>query len=139
MKEINRPYIIQPSRENPSVWILTDTENGVCISFEDGRFNETQRVTVLDDVPVPSADELSRIMRGMGDWAVRHHGDKAFSKPYGFAYSEDDGTLCLYRKKSPKWRMEIERMDKDYLKKLAASLKKAAEFLQKGGRGNEDT
>ena len=134
-----KKYIIQPSRENPSGWILTDTENGVCISFEDGRLNETQKVTVLDDVPKPSADELSRIMRGMGDWAVRHHGDKAFSKPYGFAYSEDDGTLCLYRKKSPKWRMEIERMDKDYLKKLAASLKKAAEFLQKGGRGNEDT
>lgn len=134
-----KQYVIQPSRENPSGWILTDTENGVCISFEDGRLNETQRVTVLDDVPKPSAEELSRIMRGMGDWAVRHHGDKAFSKPYGFKYSENDDTLYLYRRKNPKWRLEIESMDKDYLKQLAASLKKAAEFLQKGGRGDEDT
>lgn len=128
-----KKYIIQPSKENPSGWILTDTENGVCISFEDGSFNETQRITVLDDVPNPSANELSQIMCGMGDWVVRHHGDKAFSNPYGFKYSEDNGTLFLYRRKRPKWRMEIESLEQDYLTRLAASLKKAAEFLQKGG------
>ena len=133
-----KKYIIQPCQENPSGWILTDTENGVCISFEDGRLNDTQRVTVLDDMPKPSADELSRIMRGMGDWVVKYHGSKAFSQPYGFEYSEDNGTLYLYRRKRPKWRMEIESMDKGYLTRIAASLKKAAEFLQKGGRGNED-
>lgn len=133
-----KKYIIQPSQENPSGWILTDTENGVCISFEDGRLNDTQRVTVLDDVPMPSADELSRIMRGMGEWIVRYHGSKAFSQPYGFEYSEDGSTLYLYRRKRPKWRMGIESLEQDYLTRLAASLKKAAEFLQKGGRGNED-
>ena len=131
-----KKYIIQPCQENPSGWILTDTENGVCISFEDGRLNDTQRVTVLDDMPKPSADELSRIMRGMGDWVVKYHGSKAFSQPYGFEYSEDGSTLYLYRRKRPKWRMEIESLEQDYLTRLAASLKKAAEFLQKGGRGN---
>lgn len=131
-----KKYIIQPCQENPSGWILTDTENGVCISFEDGRLNDTQRVTVLDDMPKPSADELSRIMRGMGDWVVKYHGSKAFSQPYGFEYSEDGSTLYLYRRKRPKWCMEIESLDKGYLTRIAASLKKAAEFLQKGGRGN---
>lgn len=135
---MTKRFLIQKSQENPSGWILTDTANGVCISFEDGRLNDTQRVTVLDDMPKPSAEELSRMMREMGEWVVKYHGSKAFSQPYGFEYSEDNGTLYLYRKKRPKWRMEIESLDKGYLTRLAASLRKAAEFLQKGGKRNKE-
>lgn len=122
-------YIFQKSSTRPDGWVLTDTEHGIVLTFEDGRFNETQKVTVLEDVPQPSADELARIMRELGDWAARHHGSKCFSQPYGFEFSEDDTKCHLYRRKPPRWRLEIE--DSVDAGHLAATLCKAAEFLTK--------
>lgn len=121
-------YIIQKSSTLPNGWVLTDKENGIVVTFEDGEFNETQKVTPLEDVNHTPQD-LARIMRELGEWVVRHHSSKCFKQPYGIEYSEDDSTCFLYRRKSPRWRLEIQdNVDKN---NLASSLKKAAEWLTK--------
>ena len=120
-------YILQKSTQ-PIKWVLSDTTNKIVVTFEDGKFNETQKVTMLDDTRL-TANELAKVMREMGEWAVRHHGSKCFNIPYGIEYSEDDAKMYLYRRKSPKWRLEI--MDNVDKKELADSLRKAAEWLTK--------
>lgn len=122
-------YILQSSTQ-PKSWVLTDTENGVVIVFEDGRFNETQKVTILEDAPKLSPTDLAQIMHKLGKWGARHHGSKLFKNVYGFEYSEDDKHLYLYRKNPPRWRMELENGVED-TRKLASTLNKAAEFLIK--------
>lgn len=123
-------YIIQKSSTLPNGWVLTDKENGIVVTFEDGEFNETQKVTPLEDVN-HTPQELARIMQELGELVVRHHGSKCFKQPYGIEYSEDDSTCFLYRRKSPRWRLEIQdSVDKN---NLAGSLKKAAEWLTKRG------
>lgn len=69
-------YILQKSTQ-PNKWVLTDTENGVVITFENGKFNDTQKVTLLEDTN-KTAEELAKILREMGEWAVKHHADKLF-------------------------------------------------------------
>ncbi|WP_260378623.1 DNA breaking-rejoining protein [Prevotella intermedia] len=122
-------YIVQKSTQ-PNSWVLTDTENGVVIVFEDGRFNETQKVTMLEDAPKLSPTDLAQIMRKLGEWGARHHGSKLFKNVYGFEYSEDDKHLYLYRKNPPRWRMELENGIEDK-RKLASTLNKAAEYITK--------
>ena len=120
-------YNIQKSTQ-PNKWVLTDTTNKIVVTFEDGAFNSTQKVTMLDDTYL-TANELATAMRELGEWAVRYHSSKCFNTPYGVEYSEDDAKMYLYRRKSPKWRLEIQdNIDK---KELADSLRKAAEWLIK--------
>lgn len=124
-------YRIEKSEREPGWWVLTDTENLVVIRFQDRAFNETQRVSVLEDSPLRGADaarEMARVMREMGDWVAAHHGSKCFSCPYGYERSEDDRHLYLYRNKPPMWRLEIP-FDFDELK-LANSLTKAGAWLK---------
>lgn len=121
-------YIIQQSSTQPNKWVLTDKCNGIVVTFEDGAFNSTQKLTMLDDTRL-TANELAKTMRELGEWAVRHHGSKCFNIPYGIEYSEDDAKMYLYRRKYPKWRLEI--MDNADKKNLANSLRKAAEWLTK--------
>lgn len=124
-------YIIQKST-HPNKWVVTDTTNEIVVTFEDGKFNKTLEVTELNDMPQCTPSELAKIMQELGEWAVRHHSSKCFSQPYGIEYSEDDTKCYLYRRKSPKWRLEIQNsVDKN---RLADSLRKAAEFLIKGNR-----
>ena len=121
-------YIIQQSSTHPNKWVLTDTTNKIVVTFEDGAFNSTQKVTMLDDTHL-TANELAKVMRELGEWAVKYHSSKCFNIPYGIEYSEDDTKMYLYRRKSPKWRLEIQ--DNINKKELADSLRKAAEWIMK--------
>lgn len=71
-------YILQKSTAKPNGWVLTDTEHGIVVTFEEGRFNDTQKVTVLEDVSKPSPTDLARIMGELSDWVLKHHPDKLF-------------------------------------------------------------
>lgn len=122
-------YILQKSA-HPNKWVLTDKENGVIITFEEGNFNNSQKVTMLEDAPKLSPIDLARIVRKLGEWGARHHGSKLFKNVYGFEYSEDNKHLYLYRKNPPRWRMELEN-DVEDTRKLASTLNKAVEFLTK--------
>lgn len=70
-------YIIQKSDTQTKSWVLTDTENGVVITFEQGKFNDTQKVTLLENTN-KTAKELAKILKEIGEWAVEHHSDKLF-------------------------------------------------------------
>ena len=121
-------YIIQQSSTHTNKWVLTVTTNKIVVTFEDGAFNSTQKVTMLDDTRL-TANELAKVMRELGEWVVKYHSSKCFNQPYGIEYSEDDTKMYLYRRKSPKWRLEIQ--DNINKKELADSLRKAAEWLTK--------
>lgn len=122
-------YRLEKSKDLPGWWAFTDLENLVVIRFEDGKYNETQRVSCLkDDMANLGALAIAKIMREMGDYIVRYHSDIAFSHPYGFVYDAEDN-LYLYRRKSPKWRLLIE--EQTDTKTLSDSLKKAGEWLSK--------
>ena len=124
----NMKYVMQKSSTHPNGWVLTDKENGIVVTFEDGNFNDTQKVTPLENVH-HTPEKLAQIMRELGEWVVRHHGSKCFNQPYGIEYSEDNTKCFIYRKKSPQWRLEImDNVDKVH---LADSLRKAAEWLTK--------
>lgn len=67
-------YILQQSQSAPNRWVLTDTQEGVVITFEKNHFNDSQKVTFLDDVNA-EAVEIATILRKMTDWLVEEHPD----------------------------------------------------------------
>lgn len=129
---------MQESTQQENGWVLTDVDNNIVIRFKKGFFNETQNVTFLDEhlEKKHTAVEIAHIMRLMGDYMIRYHSDVCFDKPYGFQYSEDDKRFYMYRSKHPKWLLELQ--DETNQKELAATLRKAAEYLNKSyGRTEE--
>ena len=125
-------YKLTKSSERPGWWVLADTVNNIVIQFEEHLYNDTQKVSVLDDTEITehTANDLARIMREMGDYVARHHGGIAFDTPFGFEYSEDDTELFFCRYKSPRWRMQIQENEIG-IRALTNSLRKAAEYLNK--------
>ena len=124
-------YIIEKSSTQTNSWVLADTEKGVVITFEDGRCDETMHIALPKDVSREMTNEVRiQTVREMCDWVARHHGSKCFRQPYGFEFSEDNTRRYFYRRKSPRWRMEIQEGEVE-LHRLASSLRKAAEFLIK--------
>lgn len=127
-------FKLERSQDLPGWWVLTDVDNEIVVRFKDKYFNDTQKVTPLNDDSVTlqkvgGVQGLSRVMREMGEWMVRYHGDIAFKQPYGWKYGEDDEKPLFYRNKEPKWELRLlSDIDKD---KLAVSLRKAAEYLKK--------
>lgn len=124
-------FLLQQSNTQLNGWVLTDTLHGVVITFIEGDFNGSQKVTMLEDRPTDTynTNELARILREMGDWMSKYHGSVCFKQPFGFEYGENNEHLYFYRNKPPKWRMELhEEIDEN---RLASSLRKAAEFLLK--------
>lgn len=69
-------FIIQPS-ETPNLWVCTDQTNGIVCVFEQGKFNDTQQFTLLEDSKA-SANQLATIAREMGDWLRENHYEKIF-------------------------------------------------------------
>lgn len=65
-------FILQHSDNLPDGWVLTDTENGVVITFKEHHFNDSQNITWLNGTP---SDYLvvARIMREIGDWLAKYH------------------------------------------------------------------
>ena len=58
-------------------WVLTDTANLVVITFEEGRFNETQKITQLEGgenyTSMNDVMTQVRIIREMSDWLAINH------------------------------------------------------------------
>ena len=70
-------FRLEKSQLKDGWWVLTDTVNLVVISFEEGRFNETQKITKLEGGEnYTSMNEVMaqvRIIREMSDWLAIHH------------------------------------------------------------------
>lgn len=72
-------FILQPSKEQ-GFWVATDTEHGIVVKFREHQFNETQQITLLDDVRGEDFMVLARYMRELGDWMAQNHYDIAMGK-----------------------------------------------------------
>lgn len=66
-------YILQKSNARPDGWVLTDTENGLVLTFQEGLFNESQNVVLLNDIANPDALTLARIVREMSEYMLANH------------------------------------------------------------------
>lgn len=72
-------YLLQPSQDG-SGWVLTDQLHQIVIIWEDKKFNETQKVTLLQNLTPETVkvETLARIMREAGDWLMEWHQEKLF-------------------------------------------------------------
>lgn len=127
-------YILQKSQGLPQWWVLTDIIEGVVIRFEEHRFNETQRISILDESDLQhapdAANKIAHILQEMGDWMYRCHYSTAMPTPvYELQEDEDADRLYILRNKPPRLRIEI-RDDADKTQ-LAAALRKCSEWLTK--------
>lgn len=70
-------YKLEPSQLKKGWWVCTDTKNLLVCTFEEGRFNDTQKFTDLEgDDTFKSMDDVMahlRIMREMSDWLAINH------------------------------------------------------------------
>lgn len=65
-------YLLQQSIDK-GWWVATDKTNGIVIKFQEHKFNDTQKVTMLEDIPHPDALAIARQMRELTDWLVINH------------------------------------------------------------------
>jgi len=70
-------FVIKKSQTHSNWWVCTNTENGIVCIFENGKFNETQQFTILDDIKQPDANQLALVVREMADWLCENHYKKA--------------------------------------------------------------
>ena len=72
-------YKLEPSQLKKGWWVCTDTENLLVCTFQEGKFNDTQKFTDLENEKdnYKSMDDVMaylRVMREMSDWlAVNHY------------------------------------------------------------------
>lgn len=71
-------FVLQKSKAKDNVWLCTDTENNIVIEFQQGKFNETQKVNYLFDIENPEPLKLAKQMREVGEWLSENHSDKLF-------------------------------------------------------------
>lgn len=75
MMKMNR-FIIQKSQTRLNGWVCTDTENNIVCEFEDKKFNDSQKFTILEDIK-PDANKLAKAVKEMADWLRDNHYKKA--------------------------------------------------------------
>lgn len=69
-------YKLEKSKEQQGWWVVTDTINMIVVKFQEGKFNETQKVTLLNGNEVSSMDyamKQVKALREMADWLVKNH------------------------------------------------------------------
>ena len=70
-------YLLQASAERENWLVATDTIAGIVIKFEKGKFNETQKATMLEDLNFHSGTptRLATAMKELTDWLVANHSE----------------------------------------------------------------
>lgn len=131
---MNTRFRLEQSTEQPGWWVLTDTENLVVIRFQEHQFNDTQKVTVLDESALlqhsDCANKLAHIMSEMGDYMFTHWYSIAMPTPvFEFRQDDENDRMILIRNKFPQFTVEIQ--DDCDMKQLSDALKACSEFLKK--------
>ena len=70
-------YILQKSQELANWYVATDTIAGIVVKFEKGKFNETQKATMIEDLNFHSGTptRLATAMKELTDWLVANHSE----------------------------------------------------------------
>lgn len=71
-------YRLEPSQLQSGWWVCTDTEKLLVCTFEEGKFNETQKFTDINgnDEKLSSINDVMahiRVIREMSDWLSVNH------------------------------------------------------------------
>lgn len=67
-------YLLQQSKDK-GFWVATDKMNGIVVKFQECRFNDTQKVTMLEEISNPNPLTIARQMRELTDWLIENHKD----------------------------------------------------------------
>ena len=73
IKEIEPKYKLEKSKVSPDKWVLTDLTNIFVIRWVQGKYNETQQITSLNDTDNLSPIERATILRQAGEWLYNNH------------------------------------------------------------------
>lgn len=74
-------FVFQKSADHSDKWVLTDAINGIVLTFTEGDFNDSQKITMLHDDVAHDPLTLARIVKEGADWVREHHYDVLFSSP----------------------------------------------------------
>ena len=124
-------FKLEKSQDLPGWWVLTDTENLIVIKFKEHKFNETQKITHLENdqdvIRKLGSQGIARVLREMGDYMFSHWYSIALPTPvFEFRQDEENDRMLLIRNKFPKLTIEVN--DDCDLKQLSDALKAAGEF-----------
>lgn len=72
---MNERFKLERSELIPNGWVCTDTVNMIVCRFEEHRFNETQKITLLNDCSLSkeAAYSVAKYLREMADWLAVNH------------------------------------------------------------------
>lgn len=74
---MNNRFKLEKSTHQKKWWVLTDTDNLVVLKFEEHKFNETQKISILEESELANkpnaASIMATIMREMGDYMASFH------------------------------------------------------------------
>ena len=70
-------FLLQPSSKIKNGWVCTDLDYKVVVTFTEHQFNETRKITFLEDAPSDYL-ERARVMREIGDWLSENHNELLF-------------------------------------------------------------
>ena len=70
-------YLLQKSAERENWFVATDTIAGIVVKFEKGKFNETQKATMLEDLNFHrgTPTRLATAMKDLTEWLINNHSD----------------------------------------------------------------
>ena len=70
-------YLLQASADRENWLVATDTIAWIVVKFEKGKFNETQKATMLEDLNFHrgTPTRLATAMKELTDWLVANHSD----------------------------------------------------------------
>lgn len=137
----NKRFKLEQSQDLPGWWVLTDIDNLIVIKFKEHEFNETQRITVLEESMFVNrtdcANELAHIASEMGNYMLTHYYSIALPVPvFEFRQDDEKERLLLIRNKFP--RIVVEINDDCNLQQLSKALSSAAEFVNKYNKRNKN-
>ena len=66
-------FILEESKLKANHSVCTDTQNKIICTFENHKFNETQKFVTLDDFNPNEFMKLAKFCREMGDWLSKNH------------------------------------------------------------------
>lgn len=130
----NNRFKLEKSQDLPGWWVLTDTDNLIVIKFKEHEYNETQRISILEESKFVGnencANEIAHIMSEMGDYMFYHWYSIALPTPvFEFRKDEEKDRLLLIRNKFPKLIIEIQ--DDCNFNQLSDALRAGSQFTKR--------
>ena len=121
-------------RTAPGTYKAIDLRFGIFVTFEEGRFEETQRWSNPTDSQIPP-HKLNQICDGIEGWLNwRHRGIMGLEEKYKVVISEDGSTVTFIRPGTPGVisdpHIEITFPAELYKKTAAAKISGMAKFLR---------